>query len=109
MKLVNLCLPETKPQELRLARTIDLVSPKDGTVGWRVLVRGPAVILLDPKGVGHEFARAACVLTWDGAKPEDYDKIVTWTSEPLVRRAPGEPTDAELEAATAPSAKAVRA
>lgn len=104
MKLVNLCLPETKPQELRLQRSINLIAPVDTVLGWRVLVRGPAVILLDSKGVGHEFARASCVLTWDGAKPEDYDKITTWTSEPLARARPM--TDAELEAATAPAAKA---
>ena len=85
MKLVNLCLPETKPTELRLARSINLLAPTDTVLGWRVLVRGPAVILLSPDGPGHEFARSSCVLTWDSANTVDYDKIGNYTSDVLER------------------------
>jgi hypothetical protein len=102
MKLIALTLPIEKPPELRLQRYLDLANPVDTVLGWRVLVRGSAVILLDPKGKGHEISRAACVLTWDGTKPEDYDSIAKYTSEPIARPQP-KLTDEELERATAPA------
>lgn len=87
MRLTKIILPDLGRTELRIgARAIDFDQPIDAVMGWRVLVRGPAVILLPPKGPGHEFARSACVLSWDSAKPEDYDKLTTYTSEPLARR-----------------------
>lgn len=90
MKLIHLTLPENKPSEIRLVRSFSLVNPVDSVLGWRVLVRGPAVILLAPDGPGHEFARSACVLTWDSSTAADYDKIATYTSEVLARRAAGQ-------------------
>ena len=87
MKLVHIVLPENKPPELRLARSFSLVGPQiiDAVLGWRMLVRGPAVILLSPDGPGHEFARSSCVLTWDSANTVDYDKIGNYTSDVLER------------------------
>lgn len=112
MKLVSVLLPADKPEKLRLARAIDLRAPIDTVLGWRVLVRGPAVILLPPPDSadpgGFEFARSACTLRWDSTVPADYDKITTYTSEPLTRRVAGEPTDEELERATAPAKAAAR-
>lgn len=107
MKLVNLVLPESKPQELRLARSIDLVRPIDSVLGWRVLVRGPAVILISPDGRGHEVARSACWLSWDSGTATDYDKLTNYTSEPLSRTTPAL-SEAELEAATAPTKAGAR-
>jgi hypothetical protein len=89
MKLVSVVLPENKPASMRLSRHIDLRAPVDAVLGWRVLLRGPAVILLAPEGLGHEFARSACVLSWDSANPADYDKLQTYTSEPLARASQG--------------------
>jgi len=93
MKLISLTLPEVKPEPLRLApRTIDLRNPVDTMLGWRVLVRGPAVILIAPDDVpaggGYEIARAACTLRWDSTTSADYDKMASYTSEPLVRAEP---------------------
>lgn len=105
MKLTNIILPDLGRNELRIgARTINFESPVDSVLGWRVLVRGPAVILLSPKGQGYEFARSACVLAWDSAKPEDYDKLVNYTSEPLARKPLAEVVDEVVE--SAPAAKA---
>lgn len=85
MKLLKLTLPEAKPPALRMVRDIDLLKPVDAVIGWRILVRGPAVILLPPNGPGHEVARSQCWLSWDGVKPEDYDKITNYSSEELKR------------------------
>ena len=101
MRLTQLYLPEDKPKELRLVRSIDLENPWDMVLGWRVLIRGPAVVLLPDKGPGYEFARSACVLVWDSAKAEDYDKLTNYTSSPLVRKV--EMSAEELEQATAPA------
>lgn len=92
MKLLFLQLPDSKPRDLGHVRSIDFAHPQDQVLGWRVMVRGPAVILLAPKGSrwagGWEFARAQCALQWDGLEPADYDKITNWTSEPLERAKP---------------------
>lgn len=90
MKLLRVVLPEIRPTQLRMVREVDLQRPVEAVLGWRVLVRGPAVVLLPPEGPGHEVARSACWLSWDGTKPEDYDKLTTYTSEPLARAAPSE-------------------
>lgn len=93
MKLLTLTLPVEKPDPLRLApRTIDLRMPPDSLLGWRVLVRGPAVILIAPEevpaGGGYEIARSACTLRWDSTATADYDKMANYTSEPLARPEP---------------------
>lgn len=105
MKLERITLPENKPKDLRVARDVNLSPPDDCIVGWTIIIRGPSVVLISPKGKGHEFARSVCVLTWDSSNPTDYDKLTNYTSEPL-SRTPVQLSDAELEAATAPAAKA---
>lgn len=95
MKLITLTLPVEKPPELRLQRTIDLRNPVNDVIGWRILVRGPAVILIPPKDSPNpgafEIARAVCTLRWDSSEPADYDKMANFTSEPLARaKPPGE-------------------
>jgi hypothetical protein len=107
MKLIAITLPLEKPPELRLQRHLDLLNPVDTVLGWQILVRGSSVILLDPKGKGYQISTAACVLMWDGRKPEDYDQIAKYTSDVIARpAAKREPTDEELERATAPKAVA---
>lgn len=96
MKLLTLTLPVEKPEPLRMApRTIDLRMPADVVLGWRVLVRGPAVILIAPEdspaGGGYEIARSVCTLRWDSSNPADYDKMANFTSEPLARKTPEDP------------------
>lgn len=96
MKLLSLHLPADRSTDLAFLRAIDFRHPVDQVLGWRVLVRGPAIILVTPDGHpkpgGYEFARAACTLRWDSATVQDYDKITTWTSEPLERaKAPSIP------------------
>jgi hypothetical protein len=66
-----------------MIREINLQRPVVVVHEWRVLVRGPAIVLLPPTGPGYEVSRSACWLSWDGMKPEDYDKLTTFTSEPL--------------------------
>ena len=95
MKLITLTLPVEKPPELRLQRTIDLRNPVNDVLGWTILVRGPAVILIPPKDSpnpgGFEVARSACWLRWESSSPGDYDKLTNYTSEPLTRaKPPGE-------------------
>jgi hypothetical protein len=92
MKLITLTLPVEKPPDLRLQRTIDLRKPVNDVLGWRILVRGPAVILIPPKDSPNpgafEVARSACWLRWDSSDPPDYDKMANYTSEPLARPTP---------------------
>lgn len=92
MKLLSLQLPENKHRDVGYLRSIDLRHPVDQVLGWTVLVRGPAVILIAPKGHpqegGWEFARSMCVEHWDSVDPAAYDKITNWTSEPLERAKP---------------------
>lgn len=112
MKLLAVTFLTTIPTDqlagLRLSRRVDLVTPVDSHNGMRVLLRGSAVILLQPDGTAHEFPRAQCVLTWQG-KVDDFDKLATHTSEPLERKRPTDAaSDAELEKLTAPAAKATR-
>jgi hypothetical protein len=106
MKLITLTLPVEKPPELRLQRTIDLRNPVNDVLGWTILVRGPAVILIPPAPpkdrpgdfIGaFEIARVACTLRWDSPIPADYDKMVNFTSEPLARPKP--PGDHDYSAA----------
>lgn len=92
MKLLFLQLPENKPRDIGHLRSIDWRHPVDQVLGWRVMVRGPAVILIAPKGHvlagGWEIARTECTLRWDSTDPADYKDIVNWTSEPLERAKP---------------------
>lgn len=92
MKLITLTLPVEKPKALRLQRELDLRNPVNDILGWTILVRGPAVILIPPKDSpdpgGFEIARAACTLRWDSSTTADYDKMSNYTSEPLARPEP---------------------
>lgn len=87
MKLLALTLPVEKPKALRMQREIDLIHPVNDVLGWTILVRGMAVILIPPKDSpnpgGYEIARSACALRWDSSNPADYDKMANFTSEPL--------------------------
>jgi hypothetical protein len=92
VKLLFLQLPDSKPRDLGHVRSIDFAHPQDQVLGWRVMVRGPAVILLAPKGHhlagGWEFSRAHCSMRWDSTEPSDFKDMVNWTSEPLERAKP---------------------
>ena len=105
MKLLAVTFLTTIPNDqlagLKFSRKVDLVLPATNVLGWRVLLRGPAVVLLAPDGTGHEFARAQCVLTWSG-RQEDYDKLTNYTSDPIARAVPP-PSEAEIEKLTAPA------
>jgi hypothetical protein len=87
IKLVGITLPaDPKPKRLRLARELDLEAPIDTIIGCRIMLRGPAVMLITKDGYAYEFARSACALTWSGGKePADYDKISSYTSEVIAR------------------------
>jgi hypothetical protein len=107
VKLVSVILPADRPTSLRVAQEISLERPVDNVLGWQVLVRGPAVLLITREGRAHEFARSACVLTWSGAKElNEYDNLAKYTSGVLARIAP-DMSEQELERATAPTGKAV--
>jgi hypothetical protein len=72
--------------------------PPNALVGWRILVRGPAVFLVSPTGWAAGLARALmdpkgkrrtievprvqCVLVWDG---EDVAKLQSFDGEPMER------------------------
>lgn len=94
MKLITLTLPVEKPKALRMQREIDLRNPVNDVLGWTILVRGPAVIMIPPKDSpdpgGFEIARSACTLRWDSSSPADYDKLGNFTSDPLARPKPVE-------------------
>lgn len=90
IRLVALTLPaDPKPKALAFARDLDLERPIDNIIGCRILLRGPAVLVMTKDGRAYEFARSACALTWAGGKePADYDKIGSYTSEPIGRQKP---------------------
>lgn len=85
VKLIALSLPEHgKPKELELLRTIRVDRPVNTVIGWRILLRGPTVILVSSDGTAYEFARSACVIVWSGSvDPNDYAKLTNYTTDPL--------------------------
>lgn len=98
LKLVSITLPVEKPQEMGLVRTINCVHPTEHVIGWSVLVRGPAVILVSPakdkqgRTVAdrrlYEFARSACVLVWSSSDIADANNVQKYDSQPLERPEP---------------------
>lgn len=120
MRLIAIQLPSL-PAGLGSPGNVRVDDPPHVLRGWKISVRGAAVFLispagwrkpgdvlvnLDPKGERRvfEIPRSDCVLQWEGDGA--VDGLTKYDSESMDRPKVVAIDDAELEAMTAPKAKA---
>lgn len=118
-RLISCKLDVSLPDGLGSLGNVVCDRPAHNMRGWRILLRGPAVLLVSPPGwepgvappmrkgtavAIYELPRSQCVLRWEGADGIDaiqkHDTPPMWTAD---ERAAIEA--AELERQTAPAVK----